>query len=63
MKSTNATKIHRKSGGAQSRDLLFPSATSQSPLESTNLPFVIPTEAYPDFLPPSAGQGRVCAFL
>jgi hypothetical protein len=25
--------------------------------------FVIPTEAYPDFLPRYIGQGRVCAFL
>jgi hypothetical protein len=30
--------------------------------ESAALPFVISTEAYPDFLPRSAGQGRVCAF-
>jgi hypothetical protein len=25
---------------------------------STTLPFVIPIEAYPDFLPRSTGQGR-----
>jgi hypothetical protein len=30
---------------------------------STTLPFVIPTEAYPDFLPRCTGQVRVCAFL
>jgi hypothetical protein len=30
---------------------------------SATLPFVIPTGAYPDFLPRCTGQGRVCAFL
>jgi hypothetical protein len=30
--------------------------------ESAALPFVIPTEANPDFLPRSTGQGSVCAF-
>jgi hypothetical protein len=30
---------------------------------SAALTFVISTEAYPDFLPSSTGQGRVCAFL
>jgi hypothetical protein len=31
--------------------------------ENDTLPFVIPTEAYPDFLPRSTGQSRVCVFL
>ena len=31
--------------------------------ESPALPFVISTEAYPDFLPRCTGQDRVCAFL
>jgi hypothetical protein len=30
---------------------------------SAALPFVISTEAYPDFLPRFTGQGHVCAFL
>ncbi len=30
-------------------------------MEAPPLPFVIPTEAYPDFLPHSSGQGRVFA--
>jgi hypothetical protein len=30
---------------------------------SAIVPFVIPTEAYPDFLPRRTGQDRVCAFL
>jgi hypothetical protein len=87
MKCINATKFHRKSGGAKWRDPLFIigciefqrqchpllcqrsagtycSSSLVSNLNgSATLPFVIPTEAYPDFLPRCAGQGRACAFL
>ena len=43
MKCTNATKFHRKSGGAKWRDLLFaPPATISH--ESTAVPFVIPRD-------------------
>jgi hypothetical protein len=44
MKSTNATKFHRKSGGAKWRDLLFTSDLAK-PNGSAALHFVIPTEA------------------
>jgi hypothetical protein len=43
MNCINATKFHRKSGGAKWRDLLFSSAPNQPFPESTALPFVIPT--------------------
>jgi hypothetical protein len=45
MKCTNATKFHRKSGGAQWRDLLFPPSPIATLQRRTALPFVIPTEA------------------
>jgi hypothetical protein len=53
MRSANAIKVHRKSGEAERRDLRFRG------------PFVemFFDRAYPDFLPRSTGQGRVCAFL
>jgi hypothetical protein len=44
MKYTNATKINRKSGGAQWRDLLFIIPVSNLN-GSVTLPFVIPTGA------------------
>jgi hypothetical protein len=34
----------------------------ESFMEAPPSPFVIPTGAYPDFLPRCAGRGRVCAF-
>jgi hypothetical protein len=44
MKFDNAINIHRKSGGAQWRDLLLTSHIAK-PNGHTTLPFVIPTEA------------------
>jgi hypothetical protein len=62
MRCTNATNFHRKSGGAKWRDLLSSSAVSNLNGNAT-LPFVIPTVAYPDFLPRCTGEDRVRAFL
>jgi hypothetical protein len=47
------------SSRAKPRDLQF---TPPSPLMCMAKSIVIPTEAHPDFLPRSTGQGRVCAF-
>ena len=44
MKFANATKLHRKSGGAKPRKLHFPHPASDAH-QSTTLPFVIPSEA------------------
>jgi hypothetical protein len=50
MKFDNATKSHRKSGGAWRRDLQFNGSLVEMFFDT----------AYPDFLPHSTGQGRVC---
>ena len=60
MRYTNASKINRMSGVAQWRDLLFIVRIIES-ARKRYLPFVIPTGAYPDFLPRSTGQGPVYA--
>jgi len=50
------------SSRAKPRDLQCGSSRNQSK-GKTHSPLVIPTGANPDFLPRSAGHGRVCAFL
>jgi hypothetical protein len=59
MQIIKATGLDRKSGGAQWRDLRLP---IPKPLlrVTTALPFVISTEAHPDFLLRTAGNDRVC---
>ncbi len=52
MKSANATKINRKSGVAQWRDLCVDAPSWEC----------FSTEANPDFLPRSTGNDRVCGF-
>jgi hypothetical protein len=53
---------HPDRSAAKWRDLLFSFNPSHLKLDgSATLPFVIPTEAYPDFLLRSTGQGHVCA--
>ena len=54
MTFTDRTTVHRKAGGAQWRDLQF--RCDPKPISpSANLsPFVISTEAHPDFLPHSS---------
>jgi len=44
MKFAKVTKFHRKSGGAQWRDLLFAHPISDAK-EGASLPFVIPSAA------------------
>jgi hypothetical protein len=52
MRSVNATKFHRKSGGAKPRDLQFRGPFLEMFFD----------RAYPDFLPRCLGHGRVRGF-
>jgi hypothetical protein len=52
----------RNCTGSVANDLQrSPSHVTDAEVNAT-LHFVIPTGAYPDFLPRSAGHGRVCGF-
>jgi hypothetical protein len=61
MRSVNATKFHRKSGGAKPRDLQFrgPFVETRDSILEQNCHS---TGAYPDFLPRCIGNDRVCGF-
>jgi hypothetical protein len=60
MEFANATNFNRKSGEAEGSAVSL--AHYQMLMQALLFPLVIPTEAYPDFLPRSTRQGRVCAF-
>ena len=57
-----APLCHPDRSEAQWRDLQFPSQISISARKANGRPFVIPTEAYPDFLLRSTKQVHVCGF-